>query len=202
MATIESWLSAGKRILIAPGWNNSPADHWQSIWQQQYPQIERIEQNDWQHPKAADWVRSFEQKISEGDAPTIIVAHSLACATLAHWAALFGRNRAVQGVLLVAPADVMRPEAPDEFQGFMPLPSIALPFTSWVIASDNDPSCSVDRAVQLSQIWRSKLHWIENGGHINVESGHGEWPEGLQLLAQLISKIHEQELLINLDFAH
>lgn len=201
MQTIESWLNAGKRILIAPGWNNSPAGHWQSQWQQQFPRFERIEQDDWLHPKAADWVRRFEQTIQASDAPVIIVAHSLACATLAHWAALYGAHSPVQAVLLVAPADVMRPEAPDEFQGFMPLPSIALPFTSWVIASDNDPSCSIDRATQLAQIWRSKLHWVENGGHINIDSGHGEWPEGLAYLSALISKTLELELNLELDFS-
>ncbi|QLG89965.1 alpha/beta hydrolase [Chitinibacter bivalviorum] len=199
MNLIEQWLKAGNRVLIAPGWNNSGPDHWQSHWQAQYPGVERIEQQDWLHPKAAEWVKTFEAKIAASEAPTIIVAHSLACATLAHWAALYGRNRQVKAALLVAPADVMRPEAPDEFQGFMPLPSIALPFPSWVIASSNDPSCSEDRATQLAQTWRSQLRIIADAGHINVESGHGEWPEGLQLLTRLLAQLYNLERELDFD---
>lgn len=189
MDLIEQWLATGNRILIAPGWNNSGDEHWQTLWQQQYPQFERIEQDDWQQPHAGYWVRKFEQKIAEREVPTIIVAHSLACATLAHWSALYGRERCVQGALLVAPADVMRPEAPDAFRGFAPLPHIPLSFLSWVVASGNDHSCTEERASQLAATWRSKLTVLPDAGHINVESGHGDWPDGLDFLRRLITLI-------------
>ncbi|WP_410497959.1 RBBP9/YdeN family alpha/beta hydrolase [Chitinibacter sp. S2-10] len=195
MNAIDQWLEHGHRILIAPGWNSSPEGHWQSVWQQQYPQFSRIEQTDWQHPKAFDWVNGFIRKIAESNAPTIIVAHSLGCATLAHWATLYGQRSPVVGALLVAPADVMRPEAPDEFQGFVPLPIVPLPFRSWVVASTNDPSCNIDRAIQLSQIWRSRLQQIGEAGHINIASGHGEWQQGLDLLDQFITSELTSQLM-------
>lgn len=187
---IEQWLAEGKRILIAPGWKNSPAGHWQSEWQAQFPAMQRVEQPDWDYPVAADWVRQLDQTVRASSAPALIVAHSLACPTLAHWAALHGRESPVKGVLLVAPADVMRPEAPEAFTGFAPLPIIPLPFFSWIIASTTDPHCSTDRASQLALNWRCKLSLIENAGHINIASGHGEWPEGLQLLAKLIQIVN------------
>jgi len=189
MDPIDQWLEAGNRVLIAPGWNNSGEAHWQSLWQARYPQFERITQTDWQHPQASAWVRQFEQKIAERDVPTVIVAHSLACATLAHWSALYGKDRCVQGALLVAPADVMRPEAPDNFRGFAPLPYIPLRFLSWVVGSNNDHSCTEERASQLASTWQSKLTILPDAGHINVESGHGDWPEGLQFLRRLIALI-------------
>ena len=47
-----------------------------------------------------------------------------------------------------------------------------------MIASSNDPHCSIERAQQFAKAWGSDLSIIANAGHINTASGHGPWPEG------------------------
>ncbi|GAB7128549.1 alpha/beta hydrolase [Silvimonas sp. JCM 19000] len=185
---ITRWLERGNHIVVAPGWRDSGEDHWQTRWCDEYPGLRRVQQRDWENPQAAAWVKGLDQQIPvEGQ--TLLVAHSLGCITVGHWAALSSKARHVAAALLVAPADVTRDEAPDSFRGFMPLPARELPFPSLLVASDNDPSCSLDRAVALSQAWGSELVPLSGVGHINVDSGHGEWPVGLKLLRQLLRKV-------------
>jgi hypothetical protein len=53
-----------------------------------------------------------------------------------------------------------------------------LPFRSLLVSSQNDPFCSPERAEQLASDWGSE-HWdLGPKGHINADSGLGDWPEG------------------------
>lgn len=52
------------------------------------------------------------------DIPILLVAHSLGCITVAHWAALTGCSRRIAGALLVAPADVERGSVRRELADF------------------------------------------------------------------------------------
>ncbi len=64
------------------------------------------------------------------EAPVILAAHSLGCLAVAWWAELSPQPYGwpVAGALLVAPADVDRPNAPDELRGFAPTEdALALP---------------------------------------------------------------------------
>jgi hypothetical protein len=47
-----------------------------------------------------------------------------------------------------------------------------------LIASENDPHRSLERAKGLASDWGSRLVNIGPQGHINVASGHGPRPEG------------------------
>ena len=62
---------------------------------------------------------------------------------------------------------------------FTPMPTSRLPFPARVIASSTDPFCSVERAQELGAAWGADVSILANAGHINEESGHGPWPEGL-----------------------
>ena len=42
--------------LIVPGWQGSPAEHWQSHWQRVLPNSARVEQDDWMQPRQAAWI--------------------------------------------------------------------------------------------------------------------------------------------------
>lgn len=75
------------RYLIVPGWHGSPEDHWQSHWQRTLPNSARVEQADWLTPRREDWVAELERCVSASTQPVILVAHSLGCITVAHWAA-------------------------------------------------------------------------------------------------------------------
>ncbi len=99
------------RYLIVPGWQGSPEDHWQSHWQNNLPNSARVAQDDWLTPRREDWVAALAEAIAADSTPVILIAHSLGCITVAHWAASAPVQflRQVRGALLVSPADVERP---------------------------------------------------------------------------------------------
>ena len=169
------------RIVIVPGWRNSGPDHWQSLWAHSLPQAERVEQDDWLTPKRAYWVHALEALILSRPEPVIIVAHSLGCITTSH----VGPEAAarIQSALLVAPAD---PERRAHLADFAPVPYQALPYRSILVASSNDPYCPVRLAGAYARAWGSEFVRLQNAGHINTESGHGEWPLGQALLQSLV----------------
>ncbi|AOY00754.1 alpha/beta hydrolase [Jeongeupia sp. USM3] len=194
MDQIAGWLAAGNSIVVVPGWRDSGPAHWQSRWCRQYPAMARVVQHDWDVPSARDWVDGLETTVARAPGQVIIVAHSLGCVTLGHWAVLSRHAARVASALLVAPADVAREEAPASFATFLPLPAAKLPFVSAVVASDNDPVCSAARSMTLARDWGSRCVLLSGLGHINADSGLDDWPLGLKLLGQLIPAAVPQRL--------
>ena len=169
------------RIIIVPGWRNSGVEHWQSLWAAVLPNVERVVQDDWLTPKRDDWVRTLEAQILSRPEPAVVVAHSLGCITTSH---VGGEAAArIQSALLVAPAD---PERRAHLADFAPVPYHALPYRSVLVASSNDPYCPIRLAGAYARAWGSEFVRLQNAGHINVESGHGQWPLGLALLQSLL----------------
>ncbi|AZL71172.1 alpha/beta hydrolase [Pseudomonas oryziphila] len=184
------------RYLIVPGWQGSPDNHWQSHWQRSLPNSARVEQQDWHTPQRRDWVQALEQAIAAESSPVILIAHSLGCITVAHWAAQASPSllRRVRGALLVAPADVERPNCAPALRNFAPIPLQALPFPSQVVSSDNDPAVSVPRALHLARAWDAEAGLLANAGHINVKSGHERWEQGFAYLFRLQARIDQRAL--------
>jgi len=184
------------RYLIVPGWQGSPDNHWQSHWQRTLPNSARVEQQDWLTPQRQDWVQALEQAVAAERSPVILIAHSLGCITVAHWAAQASPalRRRVRGALLVAPADVERPTCAPALRNFAPIPAEALPFPSQVVSSDNDPAVSVPRALHLAQAWGAEAGLLSNAGHINVKSGHERWEQGFAYLYRLQSRVEQRAL--------
>ena len=177
---------AATPILILPGYADSGPDHWQSHWERADPACRRVVQADWLQPTRDAWLSALERAVAACAAPPVLVAHSLACSLVAHWAAN-PRARA-KGALLVAPADVDSPRhTPDEVRSFSPIPMARLAFPSIVVASTEDPFYTMARAEALATAWGSRLVTLERAGHINADSGHGPWPEGRRLLDELIA---------------
>ena len=74
------------RYLIVPGWQGSSDDHWQTHWQNSLPNSTRVEQDDWLTPRREDWIAALAEAIAADSTPVILIAHSLGCITVAHWA--------------------------------------------------------------------------------------------------------------------
>jgi predicted alpha/beta hydrolase family esterase len=168
-------------FVIVPGWKGSGPGHWQSLWAQRLDGAVRVEQDNWATPNRRDWVARLSETILAQAGPVVIAAHSLGCITTAHLppAALAH----IAGALLVAPAD---PERRGVLADFAPVPYQPLPFRSVLVASDNDPYCPVRLAGAYARAWGSDFVRLPNAGHINIESGHGDWPLGLALLQSLV----------------
>jgi predicted alpha/beta hydrolase family esterase len=173
-------------VLVIPGLSNSGPEHWQSLWQTKHPEYHRLQQADWETPRCDDWVQTLHAWILQIDGPIVLAAHSLGCATIAHYATKHGDCEGrVAAALLVAPSDVEAPTYPPGSTGFDPVPLRKLPFRSVVVASTDDPYVTLERAEFFARSWGSPLIQIADAGHINTASGHGPWPEGEAWLEQL-----------------
>jgi predicted alpha/beta hydrolase family esterase len=96
----------------------------------------------------------------------------------------------VLGAFLVAAPDVANlPEQAAPAAVFDPMPEGALPFPSVLVASRNDPYCGYPRSEQLAKAWGATLIDAGETGHINADSGHGAWPEGLLRFATFLSRL-------------
>lgn len=174
---------SSEHYLIVPGWNGSGPDHWQSHWQTQLINSSRTQVNSWSHPDLHDWVASLHRAILQAKTPIILVAHSLGCVTVAHWAKRYPALASkIKGALLVAPADVERGSVSERLATFGPIPLRSLPFPSLVVGSTNDPAATIERIQHFANEWHSALHIIHGAGHINSLSGHTHWSDGLRLL--------------------
>lgn len=169
--------------LILPGIGNSGADHWQSQWEKANPYFMRIQQRDWDNPVCTEWLNTLENTLSRLGPNVILVAHSLACVLVAHWAE--NKKNKIRGALLVAPPNPDGPNFPKEAIGFSPLPLTSLPFPSIVVASTNDPYGSIEFSKSVATAWGSHFICIGAAGHINSESGLGKWKEGFLYFEQL-----------------
>lgn len=176
--------------MIAPGLGDSGPDHWQSVWAACLPRCVRVVQRDWDRPDRELWLHGLRRAIAAADAPVIVVAHSLACALVAHAVARFpGLIAAVRGALLVAPADVDSPaHTPPETRGFAPMPRARLPFPATVIASSDDPYVTLDRARGFAAAWGADFVAAGALGHINAASSLGAWPAGRRALQALVDR--------------
>jgi predicted alpha/beta hydrolase family esterase len=167
-------------VIIVPGWRDSGPGHWQTLWAEKVPYAQRVVQDDWITPTRKAWVGSLARHVLEAPGPVVIAAHSLGCIATSHLPAQ--ATARIQGALLVAPAD---PERRAVLNDFAPVPCEKLPYRSIVVGSSNDPYCPVRLAGAYARAWGSEFVRLNEAGHINVESGHGEWPLGLALLQSL-----------------
>ncbi|MGS5089837.1 RBBP9/YdeN family alpha/beta hydrolase [Hydrogenophaga sp. A37] len=174
-------------VLILPGWQNSGSDHWQSRWEAEHG-YRRVDQHDWMTPKRGDWIARLEDVILGTDGPVVLVAHSLGCILTAAWAQVSRSTGRVQGALLVAPGDPEREELRDQLPSWSPIARQRLPFPSVLVGSRDDPYCDFAKAQSLADSWGSRFIDLGERGHINAESGLGDWPEGLVLLTSLLSE--------------
>jgi predicted alpha/beta hydrolase family esterase len=174
-------------VLILPGWQNSGPEHWQSRWEALHG-FTRVQQHDWMQPLRGDWMVQLEEAVLVAPGPVVLAAHSLGCMLTAAWASHSRNTHRVHGALLVAPGDPEREELRAVLKSWSPVPLQSLPFKSILLGSHDDPYCSFGRAQQFAQAWGSEFVDYGNCGHINAESGLGDWPEGLQRLNQLMKK--------------
>ena len=174
------------RVLTLPGWLDSGPTHWQSRWEALHG-FERVQQSDWVWPRRGDWLARLEECLLAEETPAVLVAHSLGCHLVAAWAAHSQHTARVQAALLVAPPDTARADMPPQLAPWRQIVRQRLPFPALVVHSEDDPFCAPDRAREMAADWGAQLHSLGPRGHINADSGLGDWPEALQWLADLTS---------------
>lgn len=170
-------------VITVPGLRNSGPAHWQTLWEAQRGDCLRAELGDWHEPSRYRWVPRLGQIIraaaARTGAPVVLAAHSLGCHAVAWWASTAPDAAAlVRGALLVAPPEVDFFPRDERLSSFSPTPAAPLPFPSLLVASQNDPYIGLHAARQLARRWGSRFVDLGAAGHINADSGLGDWPQG------------------------
>lgn len=176
------------RVLTVPGLYGSGPGHWQSRWETLHPDWQRVEQKDWSQPSLYLWAERVGEAIAQarhaapGEAADILLlAHSFGClASLRH---VLEDPAHIAGMLLVAPAD------PEKFGVGALLPQGPLPFPTIVAASRNDPWVPQPVAFGWAALWGSEKIDLGVAGHVNADSGLGDWPLGLSLVERLVQRV-------------
>jgi predicted alpha/beta hydrolase family esterase len=176
-------------ILIAPGLGNSGPEHWQRRWADRMATARVIEQDDWDEPLLSDWVDRIHREVMLSTRPVVLIGHSLSVPAIVHTAQLRLKDTKVRGAFLVSPPDFESDALPQTAQPFGNVPTDPLPFPSLVVASNTDPLVSIDRARGFAADWGSDFLPAGDAGHINAASGHGPWPEGLLMFAELMKRL-------------
>jgi predicted alpha/beta hydrolase family esterase len=66
-----------------------------------------------------------------------------------------------------------------------PIVRDALSFRAIAVVSQDDPYCTFERAIELAGGWGAGLVVAGHCGHLNAESGLGDWRQGQELLQAL-----------------
>ena len=175
-------------VIVLPGYMNSGVGHWQTRWEARYPGFSRVPMRDWDHPVCDEWCDTLDAAVAAAKAPVLLAAHSLGCLTVASWAARHASPDAlakVVGALLVAVPDPAGPGFPADAAGFDAVPMSKLRFPSIVVASTDDLYGGVPFSQACAAAWGSRWENIGPRGHINADSGLGDWEEGQRWLASM-----------------
>jgi len=166
-----------KNILILHGWGGSDYPHWQS-WlagelAKEYGCVNFLRFKDFDTPKMDLWSKQLQEALDDFQ-PDIVICHSLAN-TL--WFHLCNNKKikSVQHLYLVAPPS-LQCNIP-ELAEFFPVnrPQMLYAKNTTLITSTNDPYMDTDEAKDLAASLHVTHKTLQNAGHINAESGFGEW---------------------------
>jgi predicted alpha/beta hydrolase family esterase len=186
----DEWLQTGEKfaalsdaltVVVVPGLRDSGDEHWQTAWHRACPSWRRITQRAWMPPDLENWLSAINRAVPGHTPPLLLVGHSFGALASIAWAKRYPQR--VAGLMLVAPAEPMRFELDDII-----VPQ-SLPCASLLVASHNDPLLDFRRAQYWAKAWGSEFIDIGEAGHINIESGFGDWPWGLARLHEFACQI-------------
>ncbi|KDE38080.1 UNVERIFIED_ORG: putative alpha/beta hydrolase family esterase [Kosakonia oryzae] len=162
--------------ILVPGLRDSDDYHWQTCWARRLPRWKRISQRNWLQPDIENWGAAIRRELATCTLPVILIGHSFGA--LASWYQVQSRAVNVAGIVMVAPAE------PSHFELEEVVTASKLKIPGMVFASHNDPLMSFNRAVFWSDSWGCELIDVGDAGHINSESGFGEWEYGLEKVSE------------------
>jgi predicted alpha/beta hydrolase family esterase len=166
-------------FITIPGIDGSGLTHWQTHWEAADPSFRRFAPSSWEHPRLDDWIDALEHSVRTTPG-AVLVAHSLGCLLVVHWA-----NRSTTGVagaFLVSVPDPNGSVFPHEAFTFHDVPLASLPFPALVLSSSTDQFGTLEYQKATASAWGASHIHIGAHGHINEASGLGSWPQGRELL--------------------
>ena len=178
-------------VVLVPGLRGHVEDHWQTHLAASLPGARTVPPLGRTNPALQARVTLLDQIVQDVDGPVVIVAHSAGVLVTVHWAAQYSPTRVV-GALLATPPAFATP-LPSEYpsieelraHGWLPIPRRPLPFPSILAVSTDDPLGNPVRMQALANAWGSRTRSLGAVGHLNPTSGFGEWPQAVELIAEL-----------------
>ena len=174
-------------ILILPGMGGGTPDHWYSRWAAKLSTARRVEQRDFDRPVFSEWAGRIGEAAAAATRPVVLVGHSMG--------AIAGLLTApdlpnVVGAMFVAPAS---PRVLRTLEGVDPAfanaPLRKLSFPALLVASRDDSYATYEESTERASALGATLVDAGNSGHINPDSGHGPWPEGLMRFAHYLGQL-------------
>lgn len=171
-----------KKTLIVHGWGGSDFPHWQS-WlateiAKDYGYVHFLRFTNFEYPDFNTWKSELKECLEEFQ-PDIVVCHSIANII---WFHLCNDEKiqSIKKLYLVAPPSLSCDIK--ELESFYPIkvPKKLFSKETLLITSTNDPYMSIDEANKLFNTLSEKdlnikMEVLQDGGHINTDSGFGEW---------------------------
>jgi len=178
--------------VVIPGWNGSGPGHWQTWLEQQSALVERPTVrpafDDLAHPDLTQWLAALRATLADLPADGYdVVAHSLgAVLWLHHVADPGGSPRAARVALVAPPTPTLEDPA---VAAFFPPPldidTVRRGADGTVlVGGDDDPHLPEGIAAAYGVPLKMATTVISGGGHLNAESGYGEWPAVLDWCAR------------------
>jgi len=166
-----------KKVLILAGWGGSDFPHWQS-WlaselAKDYGKISFLKFSNFEFPNKDDWKNELIKEI-DNFKPNIVVCHSIANILWFHICNTLHVEQLDKLFLVVPPSlkcDIK------ELSSFYPceIPKNLYAKESILITSTNDPYMTQNEANELQDALHVEMKVLKNAGHINTDSGFGEW---------------------------
>lgn len=174
-------MSRKDKVLILHGWGGSDAPHWQAelaaTIAKEYGTVSFPLLDNCHFPSKNRWVKQLKE-ILEDFKPDTIVCHSLAN-TLWFWLCqeqdFMQKIPEIKRLFMVSPPS-LNTEI-DTIKTFFPckMPENLYAKEVRMIVSDNDPYIQVEEAKSMAQQYDIPVTVIQDAGHINADSGYGEW---------------------------
>jgi len=166
-----------KRVLLLHGWGGSDSPHWQS-WlageiAKEYGCVQFLRFSNVDMPNLSVWLEELHEALAMFK-PDIVICHSLANTLWFHLCNTAELSQ-LQKLYLVAPPSMECKIA--QLSQFFPInaPKNLYAKETLLIASTNDPYMSQEEAKALQKELGVELKILQNAGHINSDSGFGEW---------------------------
>jgi hypothetical protein len=179
-----------KKVLLLHGWGGSNSPHWQS-WlaaeiAREYGSVSFLEFSDYDFPKLDVWKKELQKEL-ETFKPDIVICHSLANILWFHLCSDASIEE-VEKLFLVAPPSLECKI--EELGSFFPLsaPKKLYAKETLLVSSTNDPYMTLLEAKELEKKLNIEMKILQNAGHINADSGFGEWPWILQEVKKNIKR--------------
>ena len=174
-------------ILILPGLGGGTPDHWYSRWAAKLSTARRVEQRDFDRPVLHEWEERIRHAAGQAKRPVVLVGHSMGA--IAGLLVAPDLPNVVAG-MFVAPSsprvlrtmDTVDPAFAHAHQRRLTIPAL-------LVASRDDPYATYEESTERASAVGATLVDAGNSGHINAESGHGPWPEGLMRFAHFLGQV-------------